>query len=539
MSETLCLTINGREVLGKTGNTILQVALDNGIHIPHLCGQTCLEPFGACGLCLVEPEGGGRLLRACSTPVGEGMTVDSETLRVRRARRMALELLLSDHDGDCVGPCALACPAHVDCQGFLRAVAHGDLRQAAAVLLDRLPLPASTGRVCTHPCEAACRRRLVEAPLSIAGLQVFAAEANLRAPQPVRPRVSPATGRSVAVVGGGPCGLSAACFLARMGHLVTLFDALPQMGGTLRTAVSSARLPQDVLDLEIAEIEALGVQFVPGHRISSGQELSDLQSGYDAVLLAIGAGTAASGIADGLLPPRDTAARRVGPDILPELPRTTAGRFAVEPSSYRVSLEGVFAAGDAAGRGVSHAAAAIGQAAAASAAIDAFLRGVSPPRPAAPRSRRSVSSGGLQTVEHRPRANCPADGFSPEAAQAEALRCLSCGCSAYPSCGLLHELDAEQIRLGRLGDPPQRDGPQPRPGAVLYDRSKCILCGQCVRVCHEQAKQDLLDFAARGFDTSIRAVPSYPGQEAVCQSCRRCVEICPTGALRPAPEGGP
>ncbi len=532
MPEQVCLTINGRQISGDAGSTILELALRSSIHIPHLCAQKGLAPFGACGLCLVEASGNPRLLRACSTAAVSGMVVDSETPRVRRARAAALELMLSDHEGDCTAPCALSCPAHVDCQRFLKAISGGDMEQAAAVLLDRLPLPASIGRVCAHPCESACRRRFVEEPLSIAALQVFAAEANLNAPNPVQPRCLPATGKSVAVVGGGPCGLSAACFLARMGHRVTLFDAMPQMGGTLRGACSPNLLPPDVLDREVAQIQALGVHMVNGRRISGREELAALRAEYDAVLLAVGAQAPASEGSAGQAFLQDPASRRAELDDFPELAQTVAGRIAAEPGTFRTNMEGVFAAGDAANRGVRHAVSAVGQAADAAAAIDAFLRGTPVSRPITVRSRRKVSEDTFQAVERQPRAVFPAPGPSQEECRAEAARCMECGCAAYPGCGLLQEFNAQQVCPGRLESSSQREGVQARPGAILYDRGKCILCGQCVRVCREQAQQELLGFVGRGFGVSIRAVPTHAQQDAVCRGCRRCVELCPTGALQ-------
>lgn len=534
MPEQVCLTINGRRVSGSAGSTILELALAHGIRIPHLCAHKGLSPFGACGLCLVEVSGTSRLLRACSTAAANGMCVDSGTPRVRRARAVALELMLSGHSGECTAPCALACPAQVDCQGFLKAAARGNLEEAAALLLDRLPLPASIGRICAHPCEAACRRRLVEEPLSIAALHAFVAEENLNAPQPVRPSLPPATGKSVAVVGGGPCGLSAACFLARMGHQATLFDAMPQMGGMLRYAIPPSLLPREVLDQEIARIKALGVRMVNGRSISGGDGLATLRSGYSAVLLATGAWAPAPGAAAGGALPRDPAARRTQPGSFPELAQTGAGRIAVQPDTFRTNMEGIFAAGDAAGTGVHHAAAAVGQAAAAAAAIDAFLQNRPCPRPISVRSRQSVSGQDFQAVERQPRTAFSSPRPSVEEVRAEAARCLECGCAAYPGCGLLRELNAQQVRPGRLEGASHGGGVQARPGAILYDRGKCILCGLCVRACHEQARQDLLGFAGRGFGVSVLAVPARPEQDAACQSCLRCVQLCPTGALRTA-----
>ena len=146
--DKIKLTINGKEVIGSKGETILNIAAKNGIEIPNLCYNSNLKIYGACGLCLVEAEGMPKLMRACSAVASDGMVVSSETDRVKKARKIALELLMSDHEGDCVAPCSLTCPAHTDVQGYIKAIAEGNDREAVRLIKEKIPLPASIGRVC-------------------------------------------------------------------------------------------------------------------------------------------------------------------------------------------------------------------------------------------------------------------------------------------------------------------------------------------------------------------------------------------------------
>ena len=288
MSE-IKLTINGIACTGETGETVLQIAERYGIAIPTLCHNEHVRHYGACGLCVVESAASPKLLRACSTLAADGMVLDTESPRVVRARRVALEMLMSDHDGDCRGPCMLACPAGTDCQRYVKMIALGLDREAVEIIKETNPLPASIGRVCPHPCETACRRKLVEQPVSIAYLKAFAADADLASGRPWRPALAPETGKRVAVVGGGPAGLTAAYFLRRRGHDVTVYDAMPKMGGMLRYGIPEYRLPKRVLDEEIAEIAALGVRMKPDTRIGRDITLDALRADYDAVVVAIGA----------------------------------------------------------------------------------------------------------------------------------------------------------------------------------------------------------------------------------------------------------
>ena len=287
--DKIKLTINGTEVLANNGDTVLTAAKNAGIEIPTLCHHESVKVFGACGICVVEAEGIPKLLRACSAKVSEGMVINTESERVIKARKVALELLMSDHIGDCVAPCSLNCPAGTDCQGYIKAIAEGDDNKAVEIIKEKLPLPASIGRVCPHPCESNCRRKLVEEPMSIAFLKYFAADNDMNSENPFKPVVAESTGKTVAVIGGGPAGLTAAYFLATKGHKVTIFDAMPKMGGMLRYGIPEYRLPKAVLDKEIAQIESLGVEMKNSVKIGKDITFADIRKDFDATLVAIGA----------------------------------------------------------------------------------------------------------------------------------------------------------------------------------------------------------------------------------------------------------
>lgn len=285
----LNLIIDGRKVTGQPGQTILEVAREYGIEIPTLCYDEHLESYGGCGLCVVEIKGSSKLFRACATEIAEGMDVSTGTPRLRASRKMTLELLLSDHKGDCLPPCALACPAHVDCQGYVSLIANGKYHEAVSLIKEKLPLPASIGRVCPHPCETACRRQYVDSPVAIAPMKAFVGDQDLNSGKTYMPELKPDTGKKVAVVGSGPAGLTAAYFLAVNGHQVTVYEAMPEPGGMLRYGIPEYRLPKEILDQEIQLIEQLGVRFVTSTRIGADLSLDELQNSYDAVFVGIGA----------------------------------------------------------------------------------------------------------------------------------------------------------------------------------------------------------------------------------------------------------
>ncbi len=287
--EQIKITVNGKEIVGNKGETILNIAAKNGIEIPNLCYNGNLKIYGACGLCVVEVEGSPKLLRACSAVASDGMVISTETPRVKRARKIALELLMSDHEGDCVGPCSLNCPAHTDIQGYLKQIALGNDSEAVKIIKEKISIPASIGRVCPHPCESHCRRALVEEPLSIAYLKAFAADNDLACENPFAPEIAEATGKRVAIIGGGPAGLNAAYFLRLAGHDVTIYEAMPEMGGMLRYGIPEYRLPKAVLAKEVEAIAATGVVMKNNVRIGKDISFEEIKNSSDAVLVAVGA----------------------------------------------------------------------------------------------------------------------------------------------------------------------------------------------------------------------------------------------------------
>lgn len=286
----ITITIDGKQITGEKGETILQIARKNGIEIPTLCYDERVKIYGACGVCIVEAEGVPKLMRSCATVATDGMVYHTDTERVKKSRKAAFELIMSDHSGDCLGPCRLNCPAGTNCQGYIKQIALGNDREAVRIIKEKLPLPASIGRVCPHPCETACRRKHVEEPLSIAFMKYFAADNDLFSGNPYKAEVAPETGKKIGIIGGGPAGLTAGYFLRLKGHDVTIYDMMPHFGGMLRYGIPEYRLPKEgILQKEIDLIEETGVKLVANYKIGRDESFEDFRKRFDAVLIAIGA----------------------------------------------------------------------------------------------------------------------------------------------------------------------------------------------------------------------------------------------------------
>ena len=185
-------------------------------------------------------------------------------------------------------PCVALCPAHVDIPGYIALVGEGRYADAVRLIRKDNPFPTTCGFICEHPCELRCRRNMVDDSVNIRGLKRVAADF---AGEVEPPKCAPSTGKKIAVLGGGPGGLSAAYYLQLMGHQTTVYEMLPKLGGMLRYGIPNYRLPKERLEDDVNAILKTGVQVEYGKKIGQDITIQDLREQYDAVLITIGAGT--------------------------------------------------------------------------------------------------------------------------------------------------------------------------------------------------------------------------------------------------------
>jgi len=199
-------------------------------------------------------------------------------------------LLHFNQDSECLAPCRQGCPAEINIPKYIRQIKEGNYMGAVATIRERNPLLLSCGRVCPHPCEDACRREIEDEAVSINQLKRFVADyemnSGVRFPIPQ----APPTGKRIAIVGGGPAGLSCAYFLARLGHSPVIYEAMNKLGGMLRYGIPEYRLPKKILDWEIEGILNLGITAKTNMRLGKEFTIDSLrEEGFDAIFLGVGA----------------------------------------------------------------------------------------------------------------------------------------------------------------------------------------------------------------------------------------------------------
>lgn len=508
------LRINHQELEVQDGSTLLEAANAAGFEIPTMCFNGELEHFASCMVCMVKDQKNGALLPACSTRALEGMDIVTENAELTEARKTALDLLLSEHVGDCEAPCRIACPAYMDIPEMNRLIAAGREEEAYQTVLKDIALPSILGRICPAPCESVCRRKSVDSAVSICLLKRFTADSTSN----VLEKPAIAFKQKVCIIGSGPAGLSAAYYLHLKGIQTVIYDGNELPGGALRYALSDVQLDKTVLDLEIERVRSLGVVFEMQQKIDK-QRFLEFSRDFDAVVLATG---------NYLEEMQDWGIDHDGK------------HFHADKTSHRTNLPNIFAIGNTTRSSkMSIRSAAQGKEVAVS--IEQLFMG----EPVTGETRRFNSSFGkllqseifeyLKESTDRERQSTGVhskEGFSREEAKLEAERCLHCDCRKAENC-ILRDL-SDRYRAAQKRYAHGERLPVVKKIALenlIYEPGKCIKCGICVRLTAKHQEAFGFTFIGRGFQVEVGAPFNSTMESALVNTMAMVAEACPTGAL--------
>ncbi len=514
--------------------TILEAAASAGIVIPTMCFHDGCTNHPSCMICLVKEIERDQLVPSCAMPVADGMNILTNSDEVREARKDALELLLSDHVGDCEAPCRVSCPAFMDIPLMNRLVAAGDFDRALAIVREEIALPLVLGYICPAPCEKACKRKPMDAAVSICLLKRATAVHCEGSCIPTGQ--ADWNGKRIAVIGTGPAGLSAAYYLLLSGYACVLFDAREKAGGMMRYSIPDEVLPKEVLDAEILAIARMGGEFRMNTTISRDYFQEVILPGYDAIILA-------------------TGHREQDPGTIFGLPPDKTGSF-IDRKDLSTGVPGVFACGNII-REQKMAVQSVAHGKAAAIGVIRYIENTggrlaqqknkqdAGPSMSEGLKRHSVSVTGhlfepewqeyLQEsiLDHRVEpAGGKSAGFTRGEAMHEAKRCLHCDCRKPVSCKLRMYADEYGAQRRKFAGPDRRRlSRSMQHETVVYETEKCIRCGLCIEIAEQHGEVTGLTFAGRGFDVRITIPFNETIREALQKAAADCVQSCPTGAL--------
>lgn len=497
------ITIDGRRIEANDRSTVMAAARAEGIEIPNLCYLDTHEAYGSCALCVVEEASSGRLLISCTSPVEEGMELLTESEAVLDSRKTALELLLSEHVGDCEAPCRIACPAGFDAALLMDLLESGETDSARVLVEAELPLASILCHACAAPCESACRRAKLDQAISIRASILDLMQQEVRE----RAACAPASGKRAAIVGGGPVGLGVAVRLLAAGHQCTVYVTSSQAGGSLCTTADP-----EVLEHELNRLGDLGCSIQTDVVVGHSPTWDQIRESSDVVVLACGSN------------PRSDLGD-LGLEVLNR-------RIVVAPKTYETTVPGIFAGGDVV-RPVRTLQRTASDARSLATAVDQFLRGVD----VTGERKRFLSRIG-RLAESELGALCgetnttgPGGEGRKGDLKAEAGRCLQCGCFEREACLLrryaeIYDVDTKRFRSeGRIAVERKAGD------AVVHEPGKCISCARCVRLSANGKKSRGMTMLQRGYNMRID-VPFGDSLDSALEGVEcECVGSCPTGAL--------
>ncbi len=513
------LKINNQLITVIPGTTILEAAKSLGITIPTMCYLEGYNNHPSCMICIVKDQRSGNLVPSCSMLVEPDMDIITDDEEIQKTRKESLELLMSDHVGDCEAPCRIACPAFMNIPLMNRLIASGDFAEAIKVVKEDIALPFILGFICSAPCEKVCRRKQADNAVSICMLKRFVAEVDSKKHEKYFPEKAPLSGKKVAVIGSGPAGLACAFYLVKNGHSCIVYESKDAIGGSL-APLTKEILPKQVLDNEVELLKESGVEFKVNTFITKDFLFDHLKKNFEAVVFATGEYAKSNLDNFGF--------------------ETTKNGIRVDDKTFMTSIDSVFACGSSVAP-QKMAIKALAQGKEAAYAIHDFLMstetsnksevfnskfGLLQPPEIKEYLKEAVSYNRIEPVGGF------LNGFSEDEAMAEARRCMHCDCRKADNCKL--RIYSEEYKIDRrkysFGDR-KTLSKHFQHELVVYEPEKCIRCGLCIEIASKKGELIGFTFIGRGFDVRVDIPFNKELSDALILTAYECANACPTGAI--------
>jgi ferredoxin len=446
------------------------------------------------------------------------MVVETNTDEIRHYRKQALELLLSDHAGDCEAPCNRICPCNLDIPGIIRFINAGLINDAIIAMRENLPLSGTLGSICPAPCEKGCRKKKVDESVHIKTLHRLLSAFDLGRNKPWKPSIPAKLYKNIGIIGAGPAGLSVAYFLALYGYTCSIYDDHGIPGGMIEYSISQTAFDHSILHSEIDTIRNMGIKFYLNTSVGKDISFNTFITRFDAVIICTG-NSSQSHLKD---------------------PTSYLDNFKIN-IDFKTGLTNhtnIFACG-----GIVHpgkiAARSIGHARKMAGIVHQYLLTGNNNTEITRKFDSHLGKLFDGEIDEFKKITKFYQKFNTNS-QTEPVReiltisqsCLNCDCIDKNTCPLRHYSDIFDVKQYKYrGRPRKRFTRDIYENGLVQESGKCILCGRCVNITEKSGLKYGVYFHGRGFPVYIKTPFSKPLDKSLGDLQDRCIEACPTGAL--------
>lgn len=500
------LKIDNKNIEVREGIKLIDAARDNGINIPSLCYKKEIPHYTSCMLCMVRDNKSNKFIPSCSARVEDGMNIDASGPEVISLRQEALKLLFTEHRAECEAPCKVVCPVGLNIPQMNRYIQEGDFLLAAQLINYEMGLPECLCSVCPKYCENICRRKMIDAPVAITSIKRITTGST----GTVLKTNHAGKETKIAIIGAGASGLTVAFNLAKYGHNCVLFEKSDRVGGTLITELTEKGITPGLFENEVNLLLNMGID-IRLNTIIKSSGLEDLISEFDIVINA-----SAGFVESHKIKSADSDIQFEGDTQI------LNGKYIFHVGSIAKKDKQIIRR--------------IGNAKKSAEAINNFLQSGNLTKV---KKRFNSIIGKIDEDEKKEwikecpgKTNRYAEPGNNDECIEEALNCMHCDCRAIENCRLREladELNISNPKMKIISHPIEKK--INKTNKLIFENSKCIKCGLCVRVSTDETDHPSLCFTGRGYMSLISEPLTANFNSILLTGADDVINVCPTGAL--------